>query len=48
MNEVLFEEWVKEMNKKFISERRKFALVIDDYPAHPRIENLKSVKLFSS
>ena len=46
MNGVLFEEWVRERDKKFVSEGKKVALVIDSCPAHPQIENLKSIKLF--
>ena len=43
---VLFEEYVRKMDKKFVSEGRKVALVIDNCPAHPQIENLKSIRLF--
>ena len=42
----LFEEWVREMDKKFVSEGRKIALTISNCPAHPQIESLKSIKLF--
>ena len=34
------------MDKKFVSEGQKVALVIDSWLAHPQIENLKSIKLF--
>ena len=43
---VLFEEWIREMDKEFVSEGIKVALMIDNCPAHPQIENLKSIKLF--
>ena len=46
MDEALFEEWVRELDRKFASEGRSIALVIDNCPAHPHIENLKSIKLF--
>ena len=46
MNGVLFEEWVREMDKKFFSEVQKFALVIINFPAYPQIKNLKSIKFF--
>ena len=36
---VLFEEWVPELHRKFSSEGRSVALVIDNCPAHPHIEN---------
>ena len=43
---ILFEEWVRELDRKFLSEGRNVALVIDNCPAHPHIENLKAIKLF--
>ena len=46
MDGALFEEWVRQLNRKFASEGRSIALVIDNCPAHPHIENLKSIKLF--
>ena len=44
MDGVLFEEWVWKMDKEFVSEGRKVALVIENYPANPHMENLKSIK----
>ena len=44
MDGALFEEWVQELDRKFASEGRSIAL--DNCPAHPHIENLKSIKLF--
>ena len=46
MDSVLFEEWVRDVNKKFKAEGRKVALIVDSCPAHPIIENLSHVKLF--
>ena len=46
MDGVLFEKCVREMDKKFVTEERKVALVINNCPAHPQIENLKSIMLF--
>ena len=34
------------MDGTLLEERRSIALIIDDYPAHTHIENLKSNKLF--
>ena len=45
MDSVLFEEWVRDVNKKFQAEGRKVALIIDNCPARPIIENLSHVKL---
>ena len=43
MNGVLLEDWVSELDKKLISERRK--TVIHNWPVHPQVKNLKSIKL---
>ena len=45
MDGVLFEEWVRDLNKKFESEKIKVALIIDNCPAHPIIDNLSHIKL---
>ena len=45
MDGVLFEEYVRKTDKKFVSEGKKVALVIDNCPAHPQIEKLKLMKL---
>ena len=45
MDSVLFEKWVRDVNKKFRAERRKVVLIIDNCPAHPIIVNLSHVKL---
>ena len=45
MDSVLFEEWVRDVNKKFHAKGRKLALIIDNCPAHPIIENLPHIKL---
>ena len=46
MNSELFEEWVREQDEKFENEGRKVLLIIDNCPAHPVIENLKSITLY--
>ena len=45
MDSVLFEEWVRDVNKKFQTKESKVAWIIDNFPAHPIIENLSHVKL---
>ena len=45
MDGVLFEEWVRDLHKKFESEKRKVAWIIDNCPAHPNIDNLSHIKL---
>ena len=41
----LFTEWVRQLDNKFVAEGRKIALIIDNCPAHPRIDNLQAVEL---
>ena len=41
----LFEEWVRELDSKFLAERRKIALLVDNCPAHPHVDNLKAIDL---
>ena len=45
MNTFLFDEWVKELDKKFEEENRKVILIADNCPSHPIIEDLKTVEL---
>ena len=45
MDSVLLEEWVRDVNKKFQAEGTKVALIIDNCPVHPIIENLLHVRL---
>ena len=44
MDGALFEEWVR--IRPIASEGRSITLVIDNCPAHPHIENMKSIKFF--
>ena len=45
MDSVLFEDWIREMDTKLTKEKKKVALIIDNCPAHPTIDNLKSIDL---
>ena len=45
MDSFLFDEWVMELDKKFERESRKVALIVDNCPAHPKIEGLKALEL---
>ena len=45
MNSFLFDEWVKELDKKFEKENRKVILIVDNDPAHPIIGGLKAMEL---
>ena len=45
MDSILFEEWVREVDRRFTKEGRKIVLLVDDCPAHPSIDNLVSTEL---
>lgn len=45
MDSALFEEWVRELDRKFVREGRKIALIVDNCPAHPHIEGLDTIQL---
>lgn len=40
----MFNDWIINLDKRFLRENRKVALIIDNCPAHPHIE-LKAIKL---
>ena len=46
MDSELFEEWVREQDRKFALEEGKITLVINNLTAHPNIKNLKSIALY--
>ncbi len=41
----LFKEWVKELDSKFVAEKRKVAVLVDNCPAHPEVTELKAINL---
>ena len=41
----LFEEWVREVDRRFTREGQKIVLLVDHCPAHPSIDNLISNEL---
>ena len=45
MDSVLFEEWIREMDSKSTKEKKNVALIIDNCPAHPTIDNLRPIEL---
>lgn len=47
MTSLLFEEWVKELDKQFYAENRKILLFIDNCTAHPKSvqDKLKAIQL---
>ena len=45
MTAELFEEWVRQLDRKFSAANRKIALIIDHCTAHPHVEQLNSIEL---
>ena len=45
MDSDLFEEWVRELDRKFEQQNRKVVLIIDNCPAHPAIGGFKAIQL---
>ena len=45
MSSFLFDEWVKELDKKFEKENRKIVLIVDNCPARPIVDELKAMEL---
>ncbi|XP_065653015.1 tigger transposable element-derived protein 4-like [Hydra vulgaris] len=45
MSAELFEEWVKEIDRKFSFQKRKIPLIVDNCSAHPNVQKLDWVEL---
>ena len=45
MTAEFFEEWVRQLDRKFSAANRKIALIIDSLKAHPHIEQRNSIEL---
>lgn len=45
MTSKIFEEWARTQDGKFHRQGRKVALIVDNCPAHPRLEGLKATEL---
>ena len=45
MSSFLFDEGVKELDRKFEKENRKIVLIVDNCPAHPIVDGLKAIEL---
>ena len=44
MDSILFDEWVHEVDRRFIKEEQKDVLLVDNCPVHPSIDNLVSIE----
>lgn len=41
----IFEEWLRNLDRRFLREKRKVLLFVDNCAAHPKVLNLKSITL---
>ena len=46
MDGKLFKELLRELDRKFAFEGRNVAFVIDNFPVHPHLDNLKAIQLY--
>ena len=40
-----FEDWIRELDSKFEREGRKIVLIVDNFPAHSHVKDLKTIDL---
>ena len=45
MDRILFEEWIREVDRRFAKEGPKIVLLVDNCPVHPSFDNLVSTEL---
>ena len=45
MDGTLFEEWLRELDRKFEMHGRKIVMIVDNCPAHPDVSGLNAIKL---
>ena len=45
MTSEIFKKWLTKLDKRFLRENRKVAMVIDKCPAHPTMTELKAIEL---
>ena len=45
MTSVLFEEYVYKLDRQMVSQNRSIALIVDNYPSHPKFPNLRAITL---
>lgn len=41
----LFTNWLRSLDRKFYHQKRKVAMIVDNCPAHPKVQGLKAIKL---
>ncbi|GFO06122.1 LOW QUALITY PROTEIN: tigger transposable element-derived protein [Plakobranchus ocellatus] len=45
MTGAIFENWLRKLDRKFLLQGKSIAMVKDNCPAHPNIDDLRSIKL---
>ncbi|KAM5255825.1 tigger transposable element-derived protein 4 [Ctenodactylus gundi] len=45
MTSDIFEQWMQKLDEKFQAQQRRVVVFVDSFPAHPDVENLKSIEL---
>ena len=45
MDSILFDEWAREIDRRFTKQGQKIVLLVDNCPVHPSIDNLVSTEL---
>ena len=45
MDSDIFTRWLKELDRKMITEGRKITMIVDNCPAHPHVVGLQAVEL---
>jgi len=45
MTSEIFENWLRKLDRKFVRDGRKILMLVDNCPAHPKVQNLKAIKL---
>ncbi|GFO19324.1 tigger transposable element-derived protein 4-like [Plakobranchus ocellatus] len=44
MTGAIFENWLRKLDRKFLLQGRSIAMVMDNCPAHPNVDDLRSIK----
>jgi hypothetical protein len=45
MTSDIFTEWLRKLDRRFQTERRKVLMIVDNCPAHPHVDKLQAIKL---
>lgn len=45
MTSEIFENWLRKLDRKFVRDGRKILMLVDNCPAHPKVQNLKAITL---